>query len=76
MRHLAVGLPARKKRLPSVGGPIDRVDDRPEHSLGERLRILLQLLLTVAQGEVDGHGSPSLWGSVSADPTRGTVIGQ
>ena len=46
-------------------------DDGPEHSLGERLRVLLQLLLTVAQGEVDGHGSPSLGVSGSADPTRG-----
>src|SRR3954452_25258780 len=72
MGHLAIRLSASEERLPSVGGSVDGLDRRPEHSLGERLRVLLQLLLTVAQGEVDGHGSPSLWGSGSVDPTPGT----
>ena len=53
--HFAVGLPAGQERLPAVGRAVDLTGDRTEHALGEGLGVLLQLLLAVAQGEIDGH---------------------
>ena len=55
VRHLAVRLPASQERLPPVGRTVDPAGDRPEHALGERPRVLLQLLLALAQREINGH---------------------
>ena len=49
-------LAAGQERLPVAGRAVDLARDRTEHALGEGLGVLLQLLLAVAQGEIDGHG--------------------
>jgi len=53
--HLPESLPAGQERLPSVGRAVNPAGDRPEHAFGEGPRVLLQLLLAVAQDEIDGH---------------------
>lgn len=55
VRHLAVRLPAGQERPPPVHRTVDPAGDRPEHALGECACVLLQLLLAVAQREIDGH---------------------
>ena len=47
--------PGRPGTLPPALRAVDLAGDRPEHSFGERPRVLLQLLLAVAQREIDGH---------------------
>src|SRR4029077_20105017 len=81
--HFAVGLPAGQERLPAVVRAVDQAGDRAEHAFGEGPGVLLQFLLAVAQGEIDGHGGHLLsrrygtlggWQSGRLSPNSSTSI--